>query len=302
MTLLLSGCATTRFSTPPVNVSQQVRPNGSKRCDLVPVANSSFDPEKLNSSFMLVDNYAASYSCALTQASDGRQWFQIPSHLAAVAGIGAAAFGASKDTALAIGIASALFNSGNAYWAPQEKSDVLDHALDAILCIKLESVGLPFIDTAAGPAALTGGGDGNTVGITAERRYYILISGALAQIDRIAGDRLRATGKFDPAGVVAEIEALNTKIKDAEDAKKAGKANEQATKPGDSVTVTPAPAVPSPAVPAPAALDDGNGTNGPAVPAQPQGKATVVAGTGVYLINIDLLQPKMQRCVVRAKL
>lgn len=296
MALLLPGCATTRFSTPPVNISQEVQPNGSKRCDLKPVANSPLDPERLSTSFKLVENYAASYSCALAETSDGRQWFQIPSHLAAVAGIGAAAFGASKDAALGTGIAAALFNSGNTYWAPQEKAGVIDSALDAILCIKLEAVGIPFIDTAAAPPGmLDGGGNGSTVGVSAERRYYILISGALAQIDRIAGSRLRETGKFDPAGVVAEIEALNAKIQEADEAKKAGKASEQTTKPVDSTAVvTPAPAPPGMNV------NDGNGDNGPAT--APVGKPSIAQGSGVYLINIDLLQPKMQRCVVRAKL
>jgi hypothetical protein len=38
---------------------------------------------------------------------------------------------------------NAAFNAGNKYWDPRLKASIYDHALDALLCIKTEAVGVP---------------------------------------------------------------------------------------------------------------------------------------------------------------
>ncbi|MGH6787692.1 MAG: hypothetical protein ACREBO_12760 [Novosphingobium sp.] len=242
--------------------------------------------DSVESPLFLIDNYILAYGCALAEASNGRQLFQIPSHLAALTGVIGGAFGGGRDLALASGIAASTFNSGNAYWAPQDKAVIIDSAYDAILCIRTEAVGIDFIETRDAPAEVV---SGDAVELKPQWRYFGLISAALRQVDRIAATRLRASGKFDPAGLVAEIEALNKKIEEAEAAKKEGEAPAADPSPSPSPSPTPSGAPPGMG----AGADNGGGTNS---------AVDEPAGTGSYRLELGVLQPKIQRCVVRAKL
>jgi hypothetical protein len=291
--VLLSGCASLSFAPPSVNLATRVTTTQSGSCTAaMPTQTRVDNHNSVESALFLIDNYMQAYGCALATTSNGRQMFQIPSHLAALLGVAGAAFGGSPDLALGSGIAASTFNSANGYWAPQEKASVIDSAYDAILCIRTESVGIPFIDTTIDAPAAVSDGVGGTVSINPNWRYFGMISAALRQVDRITASRLRSIGKFDPAGLVAEIEALDKKIKDAELAKQAA-----------ADAAPPTPVAPATEGATPPGIndgqDDGGGTN-----RAPSGAGTAGASADsiMYSLDLDLLQPKVQRCVVRAKL
>lgn len=293
----LSSCATFSFAPPNVNTSQHVETSGDKICVLNPKPGESVnDPNDLLSTFRLIDNYSLAYRCAVSQASNGRQVFQIPSFLSALVGVAAGAFNGSRDLAVSAGIAAGTFNSANGYWAPQEKAGILDSALDAVLCIRTEAVGIRFFESREEPAGVTAGSE---IEVPVEWRYHAMISAALFQVDRIAASRLRTQGKFDAAGLVAEIESLKKKIDDAEAAKNPGEATQTVTPPvpeetPDGTETTP-PGIED---------DDRDGPNRPVgePTAGTQAQGSSVVKSGFYRIDLDLLQPKIQTCVVRAKL
>lgn len=97
----------------------------------------------------LINQFLVSYRCATHQAADGRQIFEVPSLLAlAVAAVGPE-FGLTGDGRLAAASGAAVYGQANSYYAPQEKATILDSALDAVVCIKTEAVGVGFLDTRA---------------------------------------------------------------------------------------------------------------------------------------------------------
>ena len=328
--LILNGCAAVNFAAPSVDLSRPLMMQGKDACIIgsneTGNSNSNLDDSRLmQKSFWLVDNYVLTYRCAINEAANGRQVFQIPSYLMALVGVASPFIGGGENTAVAAGIAASTYNSANAYYAPNAKADILDSALDAILCVQNEAVGVKFFETRDSPPKSTAAG--NEVEISAERRYFNMVTGALFQIERITGSRLRSTGKFDPAGLVAEIEKLNKKLEDA----KSDGTDESSTSTqvvgegsadqgaGDDVETD---AV-NGAGDANGVDDDGEGTNGPAVPVQPAAAATPApvksvvpppkpakikspvrtdAKTGYFKIKIDELQPKLEICTVRAKI
>ena len=295
-TPLLTGCATFSFAPPSVNLEKRVSAASSTSCTATPGSELVNDHNSVEGTLFLIDNYAQAYGCALATTSNGRQLFQIPSHLAALVGVGGAAFGGGKDLALSAGIAASAFNSGNAYWAPQDKAVVIDSAYDAILCIRAEAVGMPFIETRDGKPAEIEEAGGKTISIDARWRFYGLISAALRQVDRLAASRLRSIGKFDPAGLVAEIEALNKKIAEAEkDRGTDNPAPNPTPSPSPSPSPTPSPAASDNPGGPPQVTDGETGGNGAAKP-------RARAGTDHYPLDLELLAPKIQRCVVRAKM
>lgn len=293
---VLSGCTTASFATPPIPMNGRVTylpsDDGATQCKLDDETSGSVtDRDDLASGVNLIDNYAGVYKCALQSASNGRQYFQIPSQLATLLGIAAGAFGGPRNLAVGSGIAAATFNSANGYWAPQDKANVFDAGYDAILCIQMAAVGLAPFDTKAAPEKSTAAD--NTVSLPVSWQYYNTISSALGQVDRIVGSRLRETGRFDPAGLVAETQALTKQIDEAKNnppkpATSSGSGGQDQQSNGQS------PAGQD-------AGDNGGGPNGPAVqPAKPDNKPTLKAGT--YYVNIPEMQARMQLCVLRAKM
>ena len=112
-------------------------------------------------------------------------------------------------------------------------------------------------------AAEDGGGEGDSAVFTsAEVQYYDMVKGALFSVELVAARRLMNVGTFDPAGVVAEISALNQEATD-----------------------NPVPGSPEAA----AAADEESG-----------GGATDAEDN--VRLAIDALRPRLQRCVVRAKI
>lgn len=345
-TLLLHGCAAVNFAAPSVDLSRPLAMQGKDACIIgsneTRSSNKTLDDSRLmQKSFWLIDNFVLTYRCAINEAANGRQVFQIPSYLMALVGVASPFIGGGESTAVAAGIAASTYNSANAYYAPQAKADILDSALDAILCVQNEAVGVKFFETRDAPEKLLV--PGSEVEVSAERRYFNMVTSALFQIERIAGSRLRSTGKFDPAGLVAEIEQINKKLSDA----KADGSDESTTTPqvvgeednsvgtgaadgggaadgaGTADGVGAADGAGGDAADVSGSDDDGEGTNGPAVPGQPAAAGTPApqksvaplrkpakaktparsdSKIGYFKIKIDELQPKLEICTVRAKI
>lgn len=196
---------------------------------------------------MLIDNFVDAYRCAAHSAGNGRQWFEVPSFLALTGAATATILGAGETVPVIAGAANQILPGGKAYYVPQQKAEIFDHALDAILCIKTEAVGVPAFSTDLEGRVLR---DGGSVEVSFEEQYFHLVAAALLSVERAMAQRLSTVGKFDPAGVVAEIE----KLKKEEDAA-----------------------------------------------ADAAGKSRIGAADFATL-QLDVLQPRLQKCVVRAKM
>jgi len=148
---MTSGCATSSFAPPAVELDRPiVSPDPTKCAQLAPPSGPRLQ-HNVAGGVDLVDNFVRAYRCAAREAADGRQAFEVPSFLAlAAAGLGPA-FGMSEDAGLALGGAAAVAGHANSYYAPKQKAVVLDSALNAVLCVKTESVGVDFFDTRRDP-------------------------------------------------------------------------------------------------------------------------------------------------------
>lgn len=225
--LLMSGCATTSFAPPRVSVKHVDTERMTAR---LCAASTSGDTIAHNvpGAQLLIDNFVDAYRCAAHSAADGRQWFELPSFLALTGSALAVAFGAGKDVAIAASGASSILNGGKAYYVPAQKAALLDHALDALLCIKTESVGVnAFAIGDVGDQQRTKlimtRGSGASVTIPVDEMYFNLVAAALLSVERVMAQRLRDLGNPDAAGIVAQIKQNAQEIRDADDKRKAGK-------------------------------------------------------------------------------
>lgn len=316
--LLLGGCASTASFAPPyVNLTHKMNAVAPRAKESLPSCRPVLaTPEEALTPSMagagqLIDNYVYAYRCAAHSAGDGRQYFEVPAFLALIGASTAVAFGAGPDVAIAGTAASSVLNGGKAYYAPKDKAEILDYALDALLCIKTESVGIDPIDVAKADAkaaaaksqfTLSGGrGDPDQLFVSASVRYYNLITAALLSVERVMAHRLSNAGSYDPAGVVAEIERANQKIRnggnDPEETGGSvnngndadGKTNEQGGtvgKPGGGQK----------------ALGTGGKRPGLDSLSLPGSAATAKPPSQSTFIDLDVLKPKLDKCVVRAKL
>lgn len=284
----LGGCSTLSFSPPPVNLSKQVAVGDGALCPTFGTADLVNQSDLVQSALNTIENYILAYRCAEYSAANGRQGFQIPSYLATLTGLAAPVFGAGENVTIAAGIFGSSANSANSYWSPQEKAGIINSALDALLCMKTEAVGVEFIDTAGEPPA-SQNDDGDVVEVSAERRYYQLVTASLFQVERILATRLRTMGTYDPAGLVAEIEKL-TEEKDA------APAEPEVTNPVSGVTGQNGDVDSAGDDEAPQGMDDQDG--GTNIARDVETKTT----SGKYKIAISTLKPRLQLCVVRAKM
>jgi hypothetical protein len=278
--LALSACATTSFSPPSVNLVNAMETRGSNRsigqsCKPFEKRESN-QPVKIEQTVsgarQLIENFILDYRCRAHSAANGRQIFEIPSFLTAVGTVAATAFGAGPNVAIAGGTGASVFRGAKSYYSPKEKADIFDSSLDALLCVKLESVGIDAFDIAKVDIAAARAADfqndadgGNEVSVSAQQRYFDLISASLMSVERVLAQRLSAVGVFDPAGVVAEIEKLASEIRSKEGAASQAAANNKATAMG---------------------IADAAG----------------IASASQAIIKLDALRPKLETCVVRAKL
>ncbi|MBA4752446.1 MAG: hypothetical protein H2055_09505 [Sphingopyxis sp.] len=305
----LSGCTTFSFAPPPVQSEFRIAPSQSV-CGKAAASNTPIEHDFRGARY-LIDNFTNAYRCASHEAANGRQIFEVPSFLALVSAAIGPTFGLSDDARIAALGAASVYGRANSYYAPREKIPALDAALDAVLCIKSESVGVAFFDTrqgdvdaaraavvkaqgqitklqtalatletqraataaelaklagvndAAAPArasltaelksieteigstrteltaletalklivdpavakAASVGGMGisgvagdETLVVSLHEQYFEMVSSGLLSVERILANRLKSAGKYDPAGLQAEIEKLLDEKKAADD-------------------------------------------------------------------------------------
>ncbi|SKB44507.1 hypothetical protein [Sphingopyxis flava] len=365
----LGGCTTLSFAPPPVEVDKVISESRPSTCRQLGLEGSRAIDRNVDGALELTNNFLRAYRCAAHEAADGRQMFQVPSFLAAIAAAVGPTFGLDDDGRIAAAASAAVLDRSNAYYAPKEKAQMLDSALDAVLCVKTEAAGISFFDTSTAqpdPAAaetaqavrqvaesaerasealgdqlaalrsksasLLGemGADpqraetsaalaeerervdamirdiagrkgeidqqaatlrkeaarlaqlaasqvqpsfrieksvpGGTVKIDVQRQYFEMVAAALFSVERVLAQRLRDAGSaFDAAGIAAELKALTT----AEEA-------------ADKAVV--------------AAQNSAVGGGAKAFVSDEAKNAALAE------LSLDALQPKLQACVVRAKI
>lgn len=272
---------------------------------------------------LLIQNFILTYRCQAHRAAEGRQFFEVPQLAIAAGAITAAAFGAPADVAIGAGAAGAVFANGKSYYSPQQKASIIDNSLNALLCIKTEAVGIDAfeieqLDTAE--KALRGNtappghrmvGDPE-LEVSASKRYYDLIM-ALLSVERVLAQRLSRIGSFDPEGVVAQIERLNQKIRNGGDDPETGESGAQRGAGGADSQQAGAPLA--------AGADAANAGAGANVAGvaksrpKAEGVFQSVAGqTAAALakttpaalqstrLDLNVLRPRLGKCVVRAKM
>lgn len=270
--LFLSACSTTTsFAPPHVNVHKAMNENSlGTDCRQTTYLDATIEKD-VDGAQSLIDNYLNSYQCAMRLAADGRQAFEIPQFLALIGSTTALALGAGTDVAILGGAGNSIFAAGKNYYAPAEQTEILSDAVDALACIQAESVGInPFSIAVAEEQQrmqLSRAGGGPIVEVSPELQYFKMVSSALISVNRAATKRLSRRGSFDAAGVGAEIEVLAKKIRDAEEAKK----NPPKTEP-----------------------DAGAGEGGARM-------ALALTQSERTQLDLNVLQPKLQTCVLRAK-
>ena len=314
---LLSGCATTSFAPPVVNLSRQlkVESSNSNSCDAQIVAKGSEIKPDVDGARALIDNFIYVYRCRAHATANGRQAFELPQLILAAGGAIAAAYGASANVAIGTGGAGAILANGRNYYDPRQKAVIYDHALDALLCVKNEAVGIAAYDTGSRNLTTTTGTGGDTVQVPAPYRYYDMVTTALFQIERILSIRLSSTGTFDAAGIVAEIEAAQKKVEEAETASKPKSTQDEV-----KTTADPDSSKESTSEENFGANDIdlkpnvNSSTSDPILEASIKAavesisnKSSIKSDTANridqdFRINLSILQPKLQKCVIRAKL
>nr|WP_294812724.1 hypothetical protein [uncultured Sphingomonas sp.] len=148
--LLLSGCTTFSFAPPTVQTDYKV--NKSQAVCAPQAASTDEITHDFRGARNLIDNFTSAYRCSVAEAADGRQIFEVPSFLALVTAALGPTFGLHDDGRIAAVASAAVLGRANSYYAPREKLPALDAALDAVLCVKTETVGVAFFDTRQGDA------------------------------------------------------------------------------------------------------------------------------------------------------
>jgi hypothetical protein len=310
--LPLSACATTSFSPPSVNLENETYVRGSnvswgQRCMPVEHVQPVKIEQTVDGARALIKNFVYMYRCRAHSAANGRQAFEVPAFLALIGATTAVAFGAGHDVAVAGGAASSLFNGGKAYYDPKQKAEIYDHSIDALLCIQTEAVGIDALDivqldaTQKQLGSLLAGRfdlddrDDDELEVSASKRYFDLIAASLLSVERVTAHRLSNVGSYDPEGVVAQIERLNQKIRnDGEDPETEGDGGGVGGDEGGT--------------------DEGADENGSDVQGEDDALDSQAAKTYALRIGttssalqstkIDLkvLKPKLDKCILRAKM
>ena len=191
----LAGCATTSFAPPSVNLANEMSTRGSNsswgaRCmpnERLDTAGKTIPIERtVGGTQALIDNFVLIYRCRAHSAANGRQTFEVPALLIGAGAATALAFGAPSGVAIGGGAVTAALSAGKNYYSPQMKAGIYDSALDALLCIKTEAVGIDPISIGAisatqegGARALSGPAGNEGITVSAEERYFASVSAAL---------------------------------------------------------------------------------------------------------------------------
>jgi hypothetical protein len=288
--LTLGACATTSFAPPNVRLNYESVMDGEGfRCG--PRRQGEKIGHDVDGGRKLIDNFVLAYRCAAHEAANGRQYFEVPSFLALTGAAAATAFGAGPNVAIAATAGSGILNGASAYYDPRMKADVYDSALDALLCIKTEAVGIDALTVSKITAAR--GEQGKElrtkmhafadaepdpeVTVSANKQYFDLVAASLLSVERVASQRLSVAGKpFDAAGVIAQLKDFEAEEEAAE-------------------------------------TDEGGAaaTEAEALMSDPTGKRFLGLTVGQKgaekrqitetIIKLNALKPKLEKCVTRAK-
>jgi len=203
--ILLTGCSTFSFSPP--HISHQ-----KVSTDLASCTNS--DGATLGTGFagaqQLIENYRIGYRCARAEAANGRQIFQVPALLATVTGLVGPSFGLTADGTLAAGASAGFLSGAQSYYVPEEKAKLFNTALEAVACVRTESVGVTHfhrnMPDGTESFALPGLASDGSIDIDVGDQYFNAVAGALGEIDVELGERLMGLGERD-------VDTLMTKLK-----------------------------------------------------------------------------------------
>ena len=237
----------------------------------------------LSGTYKLIDTFIAAVRCSAHASANGRQAFQIPAFLATTGAATAVALGGGSTYGVLGTTGNALFNAGNSYWDPKLKAAIYDHALDALLCLKTEAVGIEHYDTTKEPPKKDDDGrveysqetgEPATIEVPIQEQYFMMVSAAVFSVERILAQRLSNMAPIDASAVTAEIQKAGEARAAAEE-KKEEAAKAAAAENGDTKSAL-------------YALD--------------------LIGTGalseedVVKLDLAVLKPKLDECVIRAKL
>lgn len=320
----LSGCAVTSFAPPIVNLQDELTFEGTQssfNAVCSPKPNTSNDiKQDVEGARRLISNFILTYRCQAHRAAEGRQMFEVPGFVVAAGAATAAAFGAPADVAIGAGAAGAALGQGKSYYAPQAKARVFDDGLEALLCINNEAVGIDAFtlkaisdveetngDTAQTALQVAQSPDedsGGEVSVSSRHQYFDMIRAALFSVERVVAQRLSASGTpFDTESVLTEIEALREKAEtssteeDAADADAAALVTAPATVPGATATGA---TIPTSVINQLSTKQRGQLSAALAAKSNIQNVSTGQVAT--TLLKLKKLQPKLQQCVVRAKI
>jgi|GEM_PF-1487076 len=307
LVFLLAGCATTSFGPPPVALTYTgdtgtgaTCPAGGTRRATVPVTRD------VSGAYRLIDTFIEAYRCSAHSAANGRQAFEIPAFVSTAGAALASALGGGATYGIIGTGANSAFTAGNKYWDPKLKASIYDHALDALLCVKTEAVGIAAykFDNAATENKLMAAfaGSGSKISVPVAQQYFEMVSSAAFSVERILSQRLSNMAPVDAAAVAAQLEKAIEEVR-AKEKERAAAANAGA--PTGTETDTGAESDEADA------LEDAADTleNAGDIPGGRQllkgfWSRRFAESPNQTMVELDLavLKPKLDECVIRAKL
>ena len=338
--LSLCSCATLSFAPPQVRHDREIYADNEQTffnatCTPNHADTNPLIKKNVEGALALIDNYILTYRCQRDRAAEGRQFFEVPAFLATAGGVAAAAFGAPADVAIGTSAGAAALAQGKSYYAPKDKGKVLADGLKAMLCIHNEAVGIdgPTIEAISqvqknsgttpppqeppkdppkdppntGIAATSTGtvdkagdeDDGPIISVPYDRQYFNMIATSLWSVEQVVSDRLSDSGaQFDMSGVVAELDKLK---QEAADKEKAATPDGKPANAATPITNAPPPTAP-PTTPPNSLLANFQSErllkfNVAHAVVKNIGDEQI----GKTIIQLKSLQPKLDRCVVQAK-
>lgn len=226
--IALGGCTTTSFAPRPVAIRYTGDTPIDFKCATRREDGASAEvPRTLRGSYQLIDTFIAAVRCDAHSAANGRQAFEIPAFLSTTGAAAAVALGGGATYGVVGTAANSVFNAGNSYWNPKQKASFYDHALDGLLCIKTEAVGIEAIKNPTSTAQqmgmtplAEGFGRAGSISVSVEEQYFMMVSAAVFTVERVLAQRLSSMAPVDAASVVAAIKQAAAERDKAEEAKK----------------------------------------------------------------------------------
>ena len=285
----LTACnTTTSFAPPPIAINYAGETSSAASCPMGGRSRSAVTVSRnVAGTFTLIDTFVAAIRCSAHASANGRQGFEIPAFLATTGAALAGALGGGATYGILGTGASSAFNAGKGYWDPRTKAAVYDHALDAMLCIKTEAVGIPAykFENAVVEQTVTGNilkslGARTRMGsvtVGADEQYFMMVSAAAFSVERVLAQRLSNMGTVDASAVAAELKVAVEEVRKKEiEPEAANKAGEDTTPPAGTGE---------------RALWEAFGAQRRAAPKQESVR-----------LDLEVLKPKLDECVVRAKM